>query len=91
MKININHIIVGLLVIIFIQGFFKGQEGISEEEELYRIKIHDLNQDKTILLNDINKLESKINKFKDEKSKIDSITDNYSNNQIDSFYTEFFK
>ena len=91
MKVKIYYIIIGLLVIIFIQGFFSVPKGITEEEELYRLKIHDLNQEKVIQLEIINNLQNKINSFKDEKNKIDSITDGYSNNQLDSFYTDFFK
>jgi len=91
MKININHIILGLLVIIFIQGFLKAPEGISEEEEIYRIKIHDLNQEKVALKIEIVKRDSQINTFKNERTKIDSIVDGYSVNQLDSFYTDFFK
>jgi len=37
-----------LLVGILVQGFFMPLEGISPEEELYRLEIHDLNQDKVI-------------------------------------------
>ena len=53
-----NYIVLGLLVIIFIQGFLKAPEGISEEEEMYRIKIHDLNQEKIILLQKIDTLKN---------------------------------
>ena len=41
-----NYIVIGLLLILFIQGFFKITEGISEEEVLYRIEINELNNHK---------------------------------------------
>ena len=85
-----ENLILALLVFVILQGFFKSPEGISPEEELYRLKIHDLNQEKTILLQSIDTLETKINTFKDERTKIDSVTDGYTTNQLDSFYTDYF-
>lgn len=90
-KKNFEYIILSLVLVVFIQGFFKAPEGISEEEEIYRIKIHDLNQEKVALKIEIVKRDSQINTFKNERTKIDSIVDGYSVNQLDSFYTDFFK
>lgn len=51
-----SKIVVGLLVVLLIQGFFETPSGISQEEEAYRLKIHDLSQEKLIQLNKINVL-----------------------------------
>ncbi len=89
-KKNFEYIVIGLILIVFVQGFFSTPQGISEEEEMYRLKIHDLNQEKAELLKQNNELEIKINSFKNEYNKIDSITNDYTNLQVDSFFTEFF-
>lgn len=59
MKDKIQYIIIGLLVLIFIQGFFKSPEGVSEEEVAYRIRIHELNKEKHQDLERINELQNK--------------------------------
>jgi hypothetical protein len=89
-KKNFEYIVIGLILIVFFQGFFSVPKGITPEEEMYRLKIHDLNQEKAELLKKNNDLEIKINSFKNEYNKIDSITNDYSNLQVDSFFTEFF-
>jgi uncharacterized protein YlxW (UPF0749 family) len=85
-----NYIVLGLLVIIIFQGFFSVPKGVSEEEVAYRLEVQRLSNEKTELLKVNNELENKIKSFRDEYNKIDSITNSYSNNQIDSFFTEFF-
>jgi hypothetical protein len=85
-----NYIVLGFLILIIVQPFFSVPKGITEEEEIYRLKIHDLNQEKAILLQNNDSLNSNLKKLKDEYHKIDSITANYNNNQVDSFFTDFF-
>jgi hypothetical protein len=84
----IPYIIIGLLLVIMGQGFLNvndhNYELYDERIKLYRKKnIEDLKK--------IDSLNTKLNTFKDEVHKIDSITSNYSNTQIDSFYTNFFR
>ena len=91
MQNKIQYIIIGLLVLIFVQGFFSVPEGISESELEYRLEVQRLNDDKQRLLKKNYELENKINSFKDEIIKNDSITDNYSKPQLDSFLTNYFE
>ena len=86
-----ENIIITLIIFVFIQGFFSVPSGVSEEEVLYRIKINELTNQKIDLIQKNNDLETKINTFKDERTKIDSIVSDYSTNQLDSFYTDFFR
>jgi hypothetical protein len=86
-----QYIVLGLLVIIILQGFFTVQKGVSEEEVLYQLEIQRLNIEKTELLKKNSDLENKINYFKDEILQNDSITDNYTKPQLDSFLTNYFK
>jgi len=86
-----ENIIIVLIIFIIAQGFFKGKQGASEEEVLYRIKINELTNQKIELITKNNDLERKINTFKDERTKIDSVVSDYTPNQIDSFYTAYFK
>ena len=77
-KKNFEYIILSLVLVVLIQGFLKAPEGISEEEELYRIKIHDLNQDKKNDLFIINELTNKNNiyeNFYDSLKNDNSIND----------------
>jgi hypothetical protein len=53
------HILITAFVILFVQGFFKGPEGMSEEEHLYKVKIHDLNQEKIESMKAIEELQKK--------------------------------
>ena len=90
--LKVENIILVILLFLLFDSFNPfSSRGINEAEELYRMKIHDLNQEKVILLKENNQLETKINDFKNERSKIDSITNGYSNVQIDSFYTKYFE
>ncbi len=52
-----ENLIIVLLIYLIGSGFFSSSEGISPEEELYRLKIHDLNQEKALLLKKNNQLE----------------------------------
>ena len=60
------YIIIALLVLNLLQGFFSTPKGISESEMTYRLKVQRLNDDKVALFKANNKLESKLNYFKDE-------------------------
>lgn len=90
-KKNIVTILLIIVLIVQVGGmFFSVPEGMSEEEYLYRIKVHDLNQEKAELLKINNKLEYKIKTFKDEILKNDSIVGSYSNEQLDSAFSDYF-
>ena len=86
-----ENIVIILLILVFAQGFFDSPFKYDEGALEYQQKITKLTEDKINLLDSINGYETKINSFKDEKNKIDSITDGYSNNQVDSFFTNFFR
>ena len=90
-KKNFEYIVIGLILIVFVQGFFSVPEGISESELQYQLEVQRLNDEKQLLLKKNNELENKINSFKDEIIKNDSITDNYSKPQLDSFLTNYFE
>jgi hypothetical protein len=85
-----TYIIVGLLILILLQGFFTPLDGITPEEEIYRLKIHDLNQDNAKLEYENMKLHTQLNNFEDEILKNDSIIDNSSVEQLDSMFTDYF-
>jgi len=85
-----NIIVVVLLVLVLIQGFFSPIEGITPEEEIYRLKIHDLNQEKAQLQAENNELHSQLKNFEDEIIKNDSIIHNSSVEQLDSMFTDYF-
>lgn len=87
----LTYIIIGLLILIIAQGFFTTPEGITPEEELYRLKIHDLNQEKAELQLENLKLHTKLNDFENEILKNDSIIDNSTTEQLDSMFTDYFK
>ena len=87
---HFNKAVLSILLVIFVQGFFKGTEGISPEEEVYRLKIHDLNQEKTELLNNIHHLENNLKSFEHEILENDSIIDNSSHDQLDSLFLDYF-
>ena len=42
---SFKYIVLGLLAIVVLQGFFKSPDGITPGEEAYRLRIHDLNQE----------------------------------------------
>ena len=88
---NFQNIAIVLLLIVVVQGFFKPKIGISEKEQTLNIKIHDLKQEKELLLKVNSQLETRINNFKDEIIKNDSIIDNATIVQLDSLFTEYFK
>tara|TARA_R110000744_G_scaffold148351_1_gene261371 strand:- start:4781 stop:5050 length:270 start_codon:yes stop_codon:yes gene_type:complete len=83
-----TYIALGLLSIIMIQGFFNGN---TSNSELYQERINNYKKEKIQDLQAIDSLQNKFNTLKNEVHEIDSITSDYSNTQIDSFYTEFFR
>ncbi len=83
-----SYIALTLLAIIMIQGFLN--ESNDEAGELYRNRIEELTSQKIDLIQKNNDLENKINNFKDERTKIDSITDSYTPMQVDSFFANYF-
>lgn len=85
-----NYIVLGLIVIVIVQGFFTVPSGMSEEEHAYKLKIHDLKQERAELLNKNTELEEKLNSFEDEILKNDSIIDNATSTQLDSMFTDYF-
>ena len=90
MKDKINYIILVLLIIIVFLQFFKTPEGISESEMTYRLKVHDLTQQKILLLKENSKLESKLNYFKDEIILNNASVDSSIIEQLDSMFTAYF-
>ena len=87
----LNYIVIGLLVLIAFQGFFNTYDGITPEEEVYRLKIHDLNKEKAKLLHDNKRLNNKLKHFENEILKNDSIIDNSTSEQLDSMFTNYFE
>jgi hypothetical protein len=87
----VEWVLVFLVVFVALQGFFKTPEGINPEEELYRLKIHDLNQEKAQHLKTIKGLETKINNFENEILQNDSIVNSFTNDQLDSAFADYFK
>ena len=77
-----------LLLIIMGQGCWN--HTISNDD-LYRERIEEYQAAKIEDLKRIDSLENNLNTIKHEIHKIDSITNSYSNTQIDSFYTDFFR
>lgn len=86
-KENIILLVLGFIVFnIFIPVNSQQTSNID-----YEIKLHDMEQELNLKQKIINQKDFKIKKFKNEKNKIDSVTDSYNVNQLDSFYTDFFK
>ena len=83
-----SYIVIGLLIVIMGQGFLNNNDS---NDDLYKERIAQYQKEKIEDLQKIDSLDNKLNIFKHEVHKIDSITSNYSNTQIDSFYTDFFR
>lgn len=86
-----ENIIILLLVVVVFQGILSTPKGISEAEQAYRVRIHDLRQEKALLMQENNNLEIKINSFENEILKNDSIVSGYTTNQLDSAFADYFK
>jgi len=63
MKKYFEYIVIVLILIVIVQGFFTVPSGVSEEEEIYRIKIHDLNKDKLHLKTKIDSIEKRYENY----------------------------
>jgi len=85
-----KYIVIGLLLVLILMRFFETPKGISESEMTYRLKVHDLNQDKLELLKENNKLESKLNYFQDEIIKNNNAIDSFTIVQLDSSFAAYF-
>ena len=90
-KKHFEYIVIGLILVVFLQGIFSTPEGISKAEEMYRLKIHDLSQEKALLLKENNDLETKLNDFEHDILQNDSIVSSYSTDQLDSAFIDYFK
>ena len=84
------YIIVGLLLVLFIQGMIQSTDEITEEDMKFRIQMHDLEQENVLLIKQNNQLEFNIKKFENEILKNDSIIDNASINELDSMFSAYF-
>jgi len=86
-----KYIVLGLLCIVVIQGFFKTPDGIMPEEEAYRLKIHDLNQELTELKKIDYEKEELINQFitKYDSIKGSSVNDTSTINELGGFFREY--
>ena len=85
-----NYIVIVLLLILFCQGLFSVPKGISEEEHLLMVRLHDLNQENILLIKKNNQYESNILKLKNEILENNNFVDSASNEQIDSLFADYF-
>jgi len=85
------YLIVLLLIAIFVQGFFNVPKGISESEMNYRLKNQELIADKLVLLKENQKLEVKLNFFKDEILKINSTVDSATIDELENMFANYFQ
>ena len=82
------YIVLVLLAVIMFQGFLN--KPYDEWLQDYRNRIDSLTRDKIELMQANNDLELKINNFKYEIIKSDSIVSNATNEQLDSMFTNYF-
>jgi len=82
-----------LLVLIFSSELIGilAPQGMSQEDHEYQVKIHDLEQDKEKLEHANKQIEDKLENFKNEILKNDSIVDGYDSSQLDSAFADYFK
>jgi len=87
-----DNIIIAGLVLLLLNGVFGwfSKTGWSDEDVELKIKLHDLEQKNISLEKENNTYELKIKNFKDEYSKIDSITNNSTPEQLDSLFSDYF-
>lgn len=89
----VNYILLGgVTVLIFLQ-FFDAPEGISPEEELYRLKIHDLNQAQAEKDSIINDLELKNTTYENafDSIKNSATIDTATVNQLNGYFADYLK
>lgn len=78
-----------LLLVVNLFGLFVPQ-GMSEDEHLLKLKMHDLEQEKVLLLKQNQQYEYKIKSFENEILKNDSVIDNATTDQLDSLFSDYF-
>jgi uncharacterized ion transporter superfamily protein YfcC len=91
-NISIEKIIVILLAVLVLNSFISWfiPQGMTNEEHELKLKLHDLEIEKSILEDHNDRLEFKIKGFKDEIIKNDSVVDNATNEQLDSLFSDYF-
>ncbi len=89
---KVNNIILALLIVLVINNFIGWfiPKGMTNEEHELQLKLHDLKNANFVLQESNERLQSKINTFKDEILKNDSIIDNSNINELDSMFTDYF-
>jgi len=92
LNISIEKIIVILLAVLVLNSFISWfiPQGMTNEEHELKLKLHDLEIEKSILEDHNDRLEFKIKGFKDEIIKNDSVVDNATNEQLDSLFSDYF-
>ena len=61
-----EYIVIGLILLVFVQGFFSVPEGISETELMYQLEVQRLNNDKMTLIKKYNDLKILYNETQNE-------------------------
>lgn len=92
LNISIEKIIVILLAVLVLNSFISWfiPQGMTNEEHELKLKLHDLEIEKSIMEDHNDRLEFKIKGFKDEIIKNDSVVDNATNEQLDSLFSDYF-
>lgn len=85
------YIIVSLLLLNILQGFFSTPKGISESEMAYRLKIQQLSDEKVAIIKENNRLELKLNFYKDELIKKNNGVDSLDINELNTMFTNRYK
>ena len=88
-----KYILPALLIIVIATNLLSAfiPRGMSEDEHLLKVRLHDLEQENIILEKANNQYEVKIKKFEDEILKSDSVISNASIDQLDSLFADYFK
>lgn len=91
MNKHFNYIVIGLLVLVFLQGFFHSPEGITENEHRLMLKIHDQSQEIILQKKLRNQDKLKIKLFKDEIIKIKNspVIDTASIGELNNMLTDY--
>lgn len=85
----IPYIIVGLLLLNLVQGWFNGK--MPDDYTDTKIELHDLQQNYDLEVKKNQLLEVKLNTVTNEMFKKDTIIGGYTKPQLDSFFTDFLK
>lgn len=88
-----NYIVLGLLVVIILQGFFTVPKEVSEEEVLYRIALDSLKDERIKDLTIINELENKNRIYENfyDSLKNDNSIDTFTANQLQFSLSNYAK